>query len=175
MEAEDCHLNFYLTFQNIPYFGFIMFFRDGKKMENTYGGIDHDCLQACTSHFAWLYFCDISLQDCVEYSAKKSLQRKLLEKIPFRQFTQSEDITSLRRLAISWTGAPRAQFRYQNKVSNVILDCLDVPGPLPLLQDRTGLLQIPSRSSQPSLDVLYSPGHGRQREMPLHHQLTEAP
>lgn len=52
---------------------------------------------------------------CVEYSAKKSLQRKLLEKIPFRQFTQSEDITSLRRPAISWSGAPRAQFRYQNK------------------------------------------------------------
>lgn len=64
MEAEDCLLNFYLTFQTIPYFGFFitMFFRGGKKMENTCGGIDHDCLQAYTSQFAWLYFCDMSLQ-----------------------------------------------------------------------------------------------------------------
>lgn len=42
-----------------------MFFKGGKKMENTFGGIEHDCFQSCTSHFAWLYFCDISFADIV--------------------------------------------------------------------------------------------------------------
>lgn len=64
MESENSLLSFYLTFQRIAYFGFftIVIFRGGKKMENTCGLIDHDCFQTCTSHFAWLYFCDISLQ-----------------------------------------------------------------------------------------------------------------
>lgn len=47
MEEEDCLLNFYLTFQKFPCYGFffiIMVFRGGKKMENTCGEVDHDCL-----------------------------------------------------------------------------------------------------------------------------------
>lgn len=116
MEAEVCFLNFHFIFQKSPYFGLFitMFLEVVRKWKIPVG--KQIMTVSRLLHLILLGSISVTIlcRRCAEYSAIRSLQRKLLDKIPFRRFTQSEDITSLRRPVISWTGAPRTQFRYQN-------------------------------------------------------------